>query len=251
MDLPSSPNTVLVFGLDWNRAPGECGSSADRVCSLYYCSIVRVVSQKRRQRKGESCLLSWSLPWVAEGWLLVTGNARLAMRPERWVEYAADDLRGRVKFLHNRRARWTPAAPQPEQDAQREQLRWSHSPVFLLLLRNLSFQPCFFFGFTFQSLSFLNRWICSYFSTLFSSYLLLPLTRSLSPSLAYSQLFALPRSLILCEKRTQIFSAQQRGRIRHFFLNQGNYSCKYICCFMICVSQWDFYLNLCLKNPSN
>lgn len=66
----------------------------------------------------------------------------------------------------------------------------------------------------------------------------LPLSRTL-------QLFALPLSLILCEKRTQSFSTQQRGRIRHFFLNQGIYSCYDICCFIICISQWDCYLNLC------
>lgn len=198
--------------------------------------------QRRRQRKGESCLLSWSLPWVAEGWLLVTGNARLAMRPERWVEYAADDLRGRVKFLHNRRARWTPAAPQPEQDAQREQLRWSHSPVYLLLLRNF-----------FILLFFLSP-LCipiSVFPLSLNLFLLLHYllclsrTHPLSPSLTYSQLFALSRSLILCEKRTQSLSAQQRGRIRHFFLNQGICSCDGKRCFMICLSQWDCYLNLC------
>lgn len=203
-----------------------------------------MVYQRRRKRKGESCLLSWSLPWVAEGWLLVTGNARLAMRPERWVEYAADDLRGRVKFLHNRTARWTPAAPQAEQDAQREQLRWSHSPVFLLLLGKLSFYPSF------------RPLLCIPLSVLpsipeslpTSPLSSVPLSHTFTLSLlAYSQLFALSRSLILCEKRTQSFSAQQCGRIRHFFLNQGICSCDGKRCFVICLSQWDCYLNLCWK----
>lgn len=218
------------------------------MCRLCCCSTVRVVYQRRRQRKGENCLLSWSLPWVAEGWLLVTGNARLAMRLERWVEYAADDLRGRVKFLHNRRAHWTPAVPQPEQDAQHEQLRWSYSPVFLLLLRNLGFYPFFFPPSLHSSLcpSSISESVPT--SPLSSVPLSHTFTPSLSPSLTYSQLFALSRSLILCEKRTQSFSAQQRGRIRHFLLNQGICSCDGKRRFMICLSLLDGYVSLCWKD---
>ena len=37
-------------------------AALQRVCSLCYCSTVGVVSRRRRQRKGQSCLLSWSLP---------------------------------------------------------------------------------------------------------------------------------------------------------------------------------------------
>lgn len=214
-----------MFGPDWSRHQ-ESGSPAEIVCRVCCCATVRVFYQRRRQRKGESCLLSWSLPWVAKGWLLVTGNARLAMRPERWVEYAADDLRGRVKFLHNRKPRWKPAVPQPEQDAQREQLRWSHSPAFHLLLRNLSFCPL---SYPIYPPLFIPLCLSST-SSYSPLFYIVPLLHriTLSPSLAYSQLFALSQSLILCEKRAHSFSAQQRGRIRHFLLNQGICSCLWL-----------------------
>lgn len=88
--------------------------------------------------------------------------------------------------------------------------------------RGISVSTLLFFPFfAFQSLSFpllLNLFLLLCYLT--SS---VPLSHtfplSLSPLLTYSQLFALSWSLILCEKRTQSFSAQQRGRIRHFFLN--------------------------------
>lgn len=135
------------------------------------------------------------------------------MRLECWVEYAADDLRGRVKFLHNRRARWTPAVPQPEQDAQREQLRWSHSLAFPLPLRN--------------ALSFLFHLLCIPISVspLSLNLFLLPccltstvplvhtFALSLSLTLPYSQLFALARSLSFCAKR-ELKASQHSSVVR-------------------------------------
>lgn len=85
-------------------------------------------AEEGREREPVAPLSGWGVAlWWQE-------TRKLAMRPARWVEYAADDLRGRVKFLHNRRARRTPAVTQPEQDAQRERLRWSHRSVLLSVL---------------------------------------------------------------------------------------------------------------------
>lgn len=111
----------------------------------------------------------------------------------------------------------------------------------------ISFFALFFFSSLHSNLCIsFYHWICSYFSAVLDP-LCLPCTHSLCPSLplSHTQLFLLSRSLILCEKRTQNFSAQQRGRIRHFFLTQGIYSYDYIRCFINCVPTWDCYLILC------
>ena len=237
-----------MFGPDWSRQAGT-----GRVAALQRECAVCVIALRwewfirggGRGRERVACCRGLSLEWLRGGswwqetqglqWDLSAEWSMLQTIYEGESSFSTTERRvGHQQFpnqskMHN-------VNNSGDHTARRFFSFWGIS-VFILL-----FSPSLH--------SSIYLWISSYFSPI-SHRLCLSRTHILSLSLSPSLSLLLSRTLnslrsaglsFCVKKRTQSFSAQQRGRIRHFFLNQGICSCRGKCCCMICLCQWDRYL---------